>query len=287
MQDAGRVDYIATNRKLRRYVAGKKISALAGWLYETLLQFHNSKRGDDDVWPSRKTLATECGLEKPESVDRLLRQLVEAGLILIGERRSANGGQMSNRYTLLLIERVQPAAFSEHGTTPTPSAGEGGTPSAGYELKELEPQELKNLKDGSEALAPLPAPDSTPSSPISKPKVSRPKNVRPKGATPKASTPKTSKPKFSTTTEQSERDRELFVQTVEEHVLYSDGSWLPDDDFHAIDEVYDQLRSRASKAIRLPGRYVEEIGLRGEDAVSHWLASQGLCRPSWMFADMD
>ncbi|WP_341719896.1 hypothetical protein QQG74_09420 [Micromonospora sp. FIMYZ51] len=128
-------------------VADGKLSKNAAWLYVTLLRRHNRKRRDDDVWPSRTSLAQALGLKKPESVDGYMDELKKLGLVEVSERRIA-GMKASNRYTLTLIAEGGPQSAEDGvsaGQPDTPKRGqrypqEGGhaTPKQGYELDEGE-----------------------------------------------------------------------------------------------------------------------------------------------------
>lgn len=132
-------------------VADGKLSKNAAWLYAVLLRRHNRTRADDDVWPSRSTLAKELGLKKPTSVDGYMDELKEQGLVDSAERRSG-GLRRSNRYTLNLVvpnaphEANPPAETSVSPAQPaTPKTGQrypqmGATvaPKRGQELDEGE-----------------------------------------------------------------------------------------------------------------------------------------------------
>ncbi|QKW15412.1 hypothetical protein [Verrucosispora sp. NA02020] len=132
-------------------VADGKISKNAAWLYAALLRHHNRKRRDDNVWPSRTSLARACGLKKPESVDGYMDELKKHGLVEVSERRIA-GMKASNRYTLTLIAEGNPGPAPKPadvdvsaGQPDTPKSGQrypqmGGhdTPARGYELDEGE-----------------------------------------------------------------------------------------------------------------------------------------------------
>jgi DNA-binding transcriptional MocR family regulator len=148
------------------YVA-KGLSPTAAWLYVVLLSHHNRKREDNDVWPSRKSLAEALGLKKVDNVDRYLRELSDSGLIK--SRRRAGGvkgdgvANQTSVYTLLLtVKPERPKA--QETAPPPPSAGaphphqwgyphphESGNPTPaegtrtrGSELDESELDEMNN-----------------------------------------------------------------------------------------------------------------------------------------------
>ena len=52
------------------------------------------------AFPSRRRIARECGIEKPETVDQAIKVLCENGLIQKHHQYSEDGGYKSNIYTL-------------------------------------------------------------------------------------------------------------------------------------------------------------------------------------------
>ena len=52
------------------------------------------------AFPSRRTIARECGIGKPETVDRAIAVLCEKGLIEKHHQYSEDSGYKSNVYTL-------------------------------------------------------------------------------------------------------------------------------------------------------------------------------------------
>lgn len=152
---AGLRTFVMLPDELFDLVCEGKLSKNAAWLYAVLLRRHNRTRADDDVWPSRTTLARELGLKKPESVDGYMDELKEQGLVTVAERR-VSGMRASNRYTLALIADAD--GYPEKGATgrtgktrvsagqpDTPKRGQRypqkgvqATPKSGYELDEGE-----------------------------------------------------------------------------------------------------------------------------------------------------
>lgn len=67
-------------------------------VYCCLCKHRNNATGV--AFPSRKTIATECGISKAETVDKALKILCEAGLIEKHHQYAPNGGYKSNVYTI-------------------------------------------------------------------------------------------------------------------------------------------------------------------------------------------
>lgn len=291
------------------YVETGKVSQKAAWLYVVLLGYHNRTRGDDYVWPTRKTLAAKCGVKKADSVDPLLKELQMAGLIFTEQRRDEKGMPLPSMHKLLLtpnstevppskgvppIPGVPPneGVPLELGVGVPPNQGVGVPPQLGYELEvleleEVQPEEPKNLL--SEGLASLAASDTT---------------------------SEAQKLKGAPTTERNplREDVDLFISVIGEDVLYDDKALFVED-YSTIHYIYDWLRTRTDQAVLTPGKFVEEIHSGGGDAavsdllasvdedrdewfepggvaeqlhrsggdaaVSDWLASQGLNRAEW------
>ena len=61
---------------------------------------HASNEGGT-CFPSRRTIARECGISGAETVDRALKVLLELGLIEKQHQVSENGGYRSNLYRVL------------------------------------------------------------------------------------------------------------------------------------------------------------------------------------------
>jgi len=260
---------------LAAYVEAKKISDRAAWLYVVMLGYRNQRRSDDYVWPTRKTLAAKCGLSQAKGVDRFLKELQDAGLILTEQRRNEDGAQLSSRHKLLLTRDQQGGPQEREGGSPGEGWGgtqerdggvsltEGGgypldrggrSPGEGYELEELELEELKTLS--SEALAPLVASDA-------------------------GLNPQERKSASTTDGGLDRQDMNLFIRLVGEDVLYDDSAVLMED-YLTIHWVYDWLRERGDQAVLAPGKHVKEIhSAGGDDAVSDWLADLGLNRLEW------
>lgn len=67
-------------------------------VYCCLCKHRNS--GTGVAFPSRKTIARECGIGKEETVDKALRRLCEVRLIEKHHQYSPNGGYKPNVYTI-------------------------------------------------------------------------------------------------------------------------------------------------------------------------------------------
>lgn len=67
-------------------------------VYCCLCKHRNS--GTGVAFPSRTTIARECGISKADTVDRALKRLCEAGLIEKHHQNTTNGGYKSNIYTV-------------------------------------------------------------------------------------------------------------------------------------------------------------------------------------------
>ncbi|MDQ2105135.1 helix-turn-helix domain-containing protein [Azospirillum isscasi] len=85
-----------------------------------------------ECWPSQATLATALKRSR-STVNRILGQLAEAGVIGMEARRSASGGRLSCLYRLRLVpgEGPIPAAGAEEGRTrmpPVPPAAKDVAP---------------------------------------------------------------------------------------------------------------------------------------------------------------
>ena len=52
------------------------------------------------AFPSRKTIANECGISKAETVDKALKSLYDTGLIEKHHQYAPNDGYKSNVYTI-------------------------------------------------------------------------------------------------------------------------------------------------------------------------------------------
>ena len=67
-------------------------------VYCCLCKHRNSDTGV--AFPSRKTIARECGISKTDTVDKALKRLCEVGLIEKHHQYTPNGGYKSNIYTI-------------------------------------------------------------------------------------------------------------------------------------------------------------------------------------------
>lgn len=100
---AARAAFIALPVAVLEAVIARKISRDAAWLYACLLYHLNRKRGGNRVWPSREELAIEMGITKPSNVDKYVRQLVDAGFVMVSQQRTSGGLKTRNIYTLLCL----------------------------------------------------------------------------------------------------------------------------------------------------------------------------------------
>lgn len=86
-----------------------------------LVKLADSANDDGVCWPSLRTLEPHLGMSK-SAIDRALKKLVEAGLLVVEQRQRENGTRRSNYYRLQV-----PWALSHSGGT----TGEGGLSHSG------------------------------------------------------------------------------------------------------------------------------------------------------------
>jgi hypothetical protein len=260
--------FIIVPKPVFDYMEAGKISDRAFALYTVLLSYHNRTRGDDYVWPTRKTLATKLGLKKPDAVDKPLKELQDAGLILSEQRRSSDGGQTSSKHKLLLTANSKtptpdlgyPYPKSGVGVPQNeeggyPESGVGATPNQGYELEELELDEVEALKNlSSQALAPLDASDN----------VQGDEELN-----------------DSSKKWMEEYDRSRFWSLIDEDLLFiaGDEEQMKKMESYSLNVFYDWLRD---EGIEYPGEYLAANSSDAAGGVDGWLVSQGLCRYEWM-----
>lgn len=79
------------------------ISANAVRLYATLQRYADKDTGT--CHPSRRTLAMRCQTTT-KTIDRALKELVDAGAVVMQQRRNPNGDLTSNIYTVITANRV-------------------------------------------------------------------------------------------------------------------------------------------------------------------------------------
>ena len=85
----------------------QKISPTQKLVLLALCNYHNAKRGDDNVWPDQETVANLTGFT-PRAVNSALKVLETEGLIK-RQRRMIRGQRTSDLITIL-INRAQPPA---------------------------------------------------------------------------------------------------------------------------------------------------------------------------------
>lgn len=60
----------------------------------------HSNRETGVAYPSRRTIAKECGIQKVETVDRAIKVLCAKGMLEKRHQCTASGGKTSNIYTI-------------------------------------------------------------------------------------------------------------------------------------------------------------------------------------------
>lgn len=267
--------YVLVPADLVGFVAEGKISKEAGWLYVVLLGHHNRSRKDNDVWPSRAVLAQGMGLSKPQSVDKYLAELREAGLIVSEQRKRAGNFNTSSKHTLLLTvprstEEIA-ARKASHEAIPYngqryPRQRTPAVPCSGHELEEVELDELKDFEAMSRTSG-RSAPDGA--------RHGDSKDQLPDDYDPWATNGNRTheKPVY---VNWHDKDRAKFRQHVG-NVLISDGSHWDKGKF-AADAFYKAFRKTQKNPKRWPGEYVEALSNAGELGVEDWLLDQGLTR---------
>lgn len=60
----------------------------------------HSNRETGVAYPSRRTIAKECGIQKVETVDRAIKVLCAKGMLEKRHQYTASGGKTSNIYTI-------------------------------------------------------------------------------------------------------------------------------------------------------------------------------------------
>jgi hypothetical protein len=271
----GQPRFVLVPADLVAMVAERKISKEAGWLYIVLLGHHNRTRKDNDVWPSRQVLAEGMGLSKPQSVDKYLAELRDAGLIVSEQRKRAGTFNTSSKHTLLLFvprtDEEIAARKARHEAIPYngqryPRQRTAAIPSRGYELEEVELEELNDvdsMRGTSGRSAPASARDG-------KSKDQLPDDYDPWSATGNRSHER------PTWENWHDADREKFRRLVG-NVLVSDGSKWDKGRFSA-DGFYRAFRAMEKNRKRWPGEYVEALSTAGDYGIEDWLLDQGLTR---------
>lgn len=74
------------------------VSPRAKWLYVILLRYASMR---DGARPRRKTMADLMGYSRPESVDPLIRELRDAGIVRVIERYGDNGARIESHYEVV------------------------------------------------------------------------------------------------------------------------------------------------------------------------------------------
>ena len=111
-----------------------------------LLSLANHANGGNACWQSFGTIAEECGIAR-RHVPYYVKQLVAAGLIAI-ERRSLNGGALSNGYVLAVGTDTPMVGTS------IPTLGTGGVPTDGGGVSQPRHPNLKREPEEEDSHAP-------------------------------------------------------------------------------------------------------------------------------------
>ncbi|MEU8334773.1 helix-turn-helix domain-containing protein [Micromonospora tulbaghiae] len=258
--------HVRLPEEIQQAVADGTISIQAGWLYGLLLSHINYQRGDAHVWPSRSTLAARMGMQKAASVDRYLKELVDAGLVEKETRKSEKHGNESNRYTLLVVSwpKTPRDPSPQLGTTPSPQLRASLAPGEGHELDE--PQ-----LDEAELHRPEEEENSTTSG-----------RFAPFGGGDTDSQPSAAEDRPPVPQQRGNwwlNDRDAFRAVIGPKVV-SEGAKNWNRGTFDSDAVYNALRQRKPKPIDRPGSYVTAlVNERGGDALDNWLLGEGFSLP--------
>lgn len=281
--------FVIVPSALRTFVAEGGLSRDAGWLYFVLLSHHNRGRKDDDVWPSRAVLAREMGMTKPDSVDKYLAELRDAGLIVSEQRRRSGNMKTSSKHTLRLVAPRTPAEVADRikrSAADTPAPGyryprqrNPDTPVRGYELEEVELEELKDVEAMSRTSGRFAPGSARHGNSIDQKTV---EDWNDPWDTAEARAHANNGPRSherATYENWHDRDRQTFVAHVGE-VLISDGSKWKEGRYTST-AFYNAFRLKKENRKRWPGQYLETLSGTGDDGVNDWLIDQGLIRPEW------
>jgi DNA-binding IscR family transcriptional regulator len=77
-----------------------------------LLKLADHANEEGECWPSQSRIAADCGIPR-ETVNRVMKALVEASLIRV-EHRTNGTGKLANRYFLLCDVKSHPDVISDH-----------------------------------------------------------------------------------------------------------------------------------------------------------------------------
>lgn len=80
------------------WLTASGISGNAHKLYAILMHFADNTTLV--AWPSRATLAKAMGMNRPQSLDRYIEELVDAGAVQVHRRQAAGGVNLVNQYRM-------------------------------------------------------------------------------------------------------------------------------------------------------------------------------------------
>lgn len=256
--------FVAVDVELFTYVEEGRLTATAALLYVALLRYHNPRRADQSVWPSRRALARAVGIRKVDNIDPHLKALKDLGLIS-WTGRSVGKMKASNRYELHLIadtrrsEEVPPPAGYR-----APAQRGLDTPWTEDELDtgELPQDEQDPKKDSKRTVPPtvasLPSAAAFENSTI---------NSAERWGEADAKEP---------FTDWRANDREAFRLHAGERIKSDgNGGWKPG--LFTAEAFYNAFRRRTKKPIRWPGAFLEDLYAKGEEQmIEDWFLEQGL-----------
>jgi hypothetical protein len=260
--------FVAVDARLFTYVEEGKLTPTAALLYVALLRYHNPKRADQTVWPSRRALAKAVGIRKVDNIDRHLKALKDAGLIS-WTGRSVGKMKASNRYELHLIADVSrpegvppPAGYrapAQRGTDP---------PWTGDELDtgELPQDEQDPRKEGKRTAPPTFASLSS---------AGANEETSNDFDDPWASANVKDLNEDGRVEDWRADDRALFKSFVGNQLRTNGERWGKDGQTFTAEAFYNAFRLKARRKIKWPGRFLRKLqddGLEVED----WLIDQGL-----------
>lgn len=282
MNDTSTPTFVLVPTDLIDIVSAGKLTKEAAWLYVVLLSHHNRQRRDNDVWPSRQVLADKCGLKKPQSVDKYLAELREAGLIVSERRKRSSDMNTSSKHTLLMTtpRTEEEIAAWRASREAIPARGHRGplqrtadVPSGGQELDQGELDELKENDSISRTSGRF-APDGA------RHEDSKDQPPWDRDAEQAAVRAPVNLPHQRPTWENwHEADRETFKEHVGDTLISTGKIWKKGR--YNTEAFYRAYRLKEEGAKRWPGQYVETLSYSGDEAVDDWLIDQGLIRPEW------
>src|SRR5690349_16313556 len=89
---------ISTFTQTPWWLTASGISGNAHKLYSVLMHFADNTTLV--AWPSRATLAKAMGMNRPQSLDRYIEELVDAGAVRVRRRQAAGGVHLVNQYQM-------------------------------------------------------------------------------------------------------------------------------------------------------------------------------------------